>query len=188
MKTPSKYRQMEHVHIMQEMARLFKPALYIEFGVKRGYTFNAMSPFCSKAVAVDPVDYGCLEMHDHVQYYKMTSLEFSYEWSSDEKADFIFIDADHNYKAVLGDIARAKELIKPFTGLIFMHDTYPIREELLAPGYCSDAWRAARAVHKYRPEFEIVTLPGPWAGLSIVRYVPGCHGWMGFMERQGGDG
>jgi len=37
--------------------------------------------------------------------------------------------------------------------------------------YCSNAWEAAyeiRTSEKYK-SFEIVTLPGPWAGLSIIR-------------------
>lgn len=45
----------------------------------------------------------------------------SYEFTLNRKADFVFIDGDHRYRAVVRDINVARELIGP-NGIIAGHD------------------------------------------------------------------
>jgi hypothetical protein len=61
--------------------------------------------------------------------------------------------------------------VRPEKGLIILHDTLPANEELLKPEYCCTAWEAAREIRinpKYAG-FEILTFPGNWVGLSLIR-------------------
>lgn len=78
---------------------------------------------------------------------------------------------------------RGFALLSPFVtaghGLICLHDTHPISRELTADEFCSNAWEAAVEIRR-NPEFEdfeIVTLPGPRAGLSIIRKATSHLSW-----------
>lgn len=168
MKTPSQYRNMEFVGLMIELAKLFKPEVYVELGVKKGYTLTQMAPLVGKAIGIDinPV----YTNRWNIETIQCTTKEYakSLEGKS-EFIDMLFIDADHSKEAVLTDFVNFLPYVKQGTGLILMHDTHPVNLKLLVDGYCSNAWEAAVEIRKCVPQVEIVTLPGPWAGLSIVR-------------------
>jgi predicted O-methyltransferase YrrM len=86
--------------------------------------------------------------------------------------DLLFIDACHNKENVLRDFENYSKFVCEGTGLILLHDTHPISEEIAQPYLAGSAWEAAweiRMNSKFRSNFEIVTLPGPSAGLSIIR-------------------
>lgn len=58
---------------------------------------------------------------------RMTSLEGArqlYAWHGRQALDFVFIDADHRYKAVHGDILAYRALVKP-GGILAGHDYSP---------------------------------------------------------------
>lgn len=189
-RTPKKYREMEFKNLLVEFANLLKPKVYVEIGIKKAYTFNAMVPLVEKAIGID-IDINCydyMNISDKSRFFQGNSKQFvdSYieEWRGKEIIDFLFIDGDHKYESVLKDFYALIPYVKTHTGLMFMHDTYPTNEKLLSNGYCSNAWKAANEIHQnFLFEIEIVTIPGPWAGLSILRKLgdtssTACHGWM----------
>lgn len=180
-KTPAEYRQMEFRQLLVELVNLFKPHTYMEIGVKDGWTFNKIAPLVKRAVGVDIIASPVLDL-PHVEFVQSDSKSFAKKWL--DPIDFLFIDADHHCNSVLLDFHLFAPYVRPETGLIFMHDTYPIRKELLQEGYCYDAWRAAKTLQELSRNFyEIITLPGPWAGLSILRKrKDGRHGWMDIGE------
>lgn len=182
MKTPAKYRNMEFRGLIGELMILFQPKSYLELGVKNGYTFNVLSPLVNNAYAVDIKQQKSVIINPNVEFFECSTAKFFENFSHrKEKIDFIFIDADHKKESVICDIAIAKDLVTPFTGLIFAHDTFPINEELTSQGRCHNAWEAIRDIKQYcqQWELEILTLPGPWAGLTIIRYTPeNKYGWM----------
>ncbi len=162
----------EHRELIAELIRLFEYETYVELGIRKAQTFNMIAPLVKRAVAVDNVDWGRIIDRPNVEKFIMTSEEFSKVWK--DPIDLLFIDADHAKQAVLSDVDRISPFVREGTGLILLHDTYPIAEHLLAPGYCNNAWEAAWTIRrspKYK-DFEIVTLPGPYAGLSIIRKAP----------------
>lgn len=168
--TPKKYKQMEFAGVMIELAKLFEPQLYVELGVRHGHTFLKMAPYVKRAVGVDIVP-TLFAMPTNATCYEMPTLDFA-KGQQDESIDFLFIDADHKCEAVMLDLDAFLPKVKTGTGLIFMHDTHPIIPELAVEGYCHDAWKAADNVFHLRlaqANIEIVTFPGPWAGLSILR-------------------
>lgn len=185
-KTPNKFRQMEFKNLLLELTVLLQPKSYLELGVKDGYTFNAIAPLVDKAYAVDFNQRKSVTINNNVEFFEMSTTNFYENFKTrNEKIDFIFVDADHKKESVIIDIAIAKEFITPFSGLIFIHDTYPIKEELMCQGYCHTAWEAIQIT---KPDIkamhmELITIPGPWAGLSIMRYTPdNKHGWMDFKK------
>lgn len=186
-KTPREYRQMEFRQLLFELVCLLKPHTYVEIGVKDGWTFNKIAPLVERAVGVDIVA-SPVERLPHVEFIHDNSARFAKTWK--DPIDFLFIDAYHECEGVLLDFYRLHPFVRPETGMIFLHDTYPVKPELLLPGYCHNAWRAAKTIReKFVGEFEIVTLPGPWAGLSILRKLKdGRHGWMDKDAFAGGRG
>lgn len=162
-----------------ELVKLFKPAVYVEIGARFGYIFNAVSPYCKKSIAVDIISLDKIERNPGVECYRMDSNRFAeMAESCAPQIDLLFIDADHSAKAVFNDLNNLSPFVREFTGMILLHDTFPINERLLEDDRCGDAWRIAKWVHEAKKDFEIVTLPGPWAGLSIIRKVGTGHGWM----------
>ena len=169
-------KKQEYREFIIELVKLFKPKTYVEIGARYGYVFNSVSPYCERSIAVD-LRLSGIKKRQGVECFQMSSQEFSEQWNED--IDLLFIDADHNKKAVLQDFTNLSKWVKPITGLILLHDTYPVKEDLLKSDACSNAWEAARLIHEHLMyhDFEIVTLPGPYAGLSIIRSAP-IHGWM----------
>jgi hypothetical protein len=177
---PKEYKQTEFVPLMIELAKLFKPSVYVELGVKKCYTFNRMLPYVKKGIGIDIKD--CSNFIDKREYnwefHHCNSIEFAKKYKGPE-IDLLFIDADHSCKSVLEDINTMQPFVRPWTGLVLLHDTYPVEPGLLQKGYCHDAWKAANTIWSRMDCWEIVTLPGPWAGLSILRkLVDGKHGYM----------
>lgn len=176
---PSKYRQNEYVHFMVEICNLLTPRVYCELGIRKCYTINTIANFCELAIGVDTnEEAGKSICGSNIQFFNMKTSDFAVTYGG-PKIDLLFIDADHSAVAVMNDVAMMTQHLKPFTSLVLMHDTHPVKEELITPGYCGDAWRAAKYMHQNNEDWEVVTLPGPWAGLTIMRYCPdNCHGWM----------
>ena len=179
MNTPQEYREMEFIELFWALAKLYKPEMYVELGVKRGYTIRRMAPYVKQAIGVDitPLELGI----ENVTMIKSTTLEYAATLQGrPEFIDMLFIDADHSRQAVAADFNAYLPYVRSGTGLILMHDTHPMSEELTAPGYCGDAWMAARRLKEsVSLDWEICTLPGPWAGLSIVRKLTKNHlSWM----------
>ena len=159
----------EFRELMLELIKLFAPHTYVEIGVQNGYTFNVLSPAIRRAVAVDIGDMSQIVDRPNIEKYRMKSEEFAARWT--DPIDLLFIDADHKKESVLADFDNLSPFVPEGTGLILLHDTYPVTTRLLADDCCSNAWEAAWDIRKKRKyqNFEIVTLPGPYAGLSIIR-------------------
>jgi hypothetical protein len=141
----------------------------MELGVQGGYTFNKISPLVKRAVAVDIKSLPAVVMHPHVETYIATTENFSKIWK--DSIDFLFIDACHKMSSVLEDFTLFSPFVREGTGMIALHDTCPAYEELLRDEYCSNAWKAAWAIRVGSKfvDFEIVTIPSKWAGLTLLR-------------------
>lgn len=155
--------------LILELIRLFTLHTYVEIGVQKGYTFNRIAPRVSRAVAVDIEDMRHILIGQSIEHYRMTSDEFARQWG--DPIDMLFIDGDHRKEQVMKDFDSLSPFVREGTGLILLHDTYPVCDRLLQDDCCSNAWEAAWEIRKNRKyeDFEIVTLPGPYAGISIIR-------------------
>lgn len=176
-----KYRHMEFVGLMKELIKLFEPKVYVEIGVQRGYTFHQIAPLVKRAIGVDinPIPPGSVQ----AETFLGTSRDFAMSLHRNKQKPFIdllFIDGDHHKEAVLDDVTMLFPFVMPWKGLILLHDTHPVVPELLRDGYCSSAWEAAWEIRKSEKfiDFECLTLPGPWAGMTILRYAPRHLWWM----------
>ncbi len=165
--------------LILELVMLFKPKTYCEIGVKKGYVYNRVAPLVERAVAVDIAPFRGIYKKKGAIHFQMSSDDFVQEWGKqeDKVIDFLFIDGDHSKRQVLRDFIGLEVYVPEHTGLIFLHDTYPINEKLCQKRYCGSAWKAVRSLRNSSYKLEMVTLPGPRAGLTIIRKAK-THGWM----------
>lgn len=172
-------KRQEFRDLILELVLLFKPHTYCEIGVGKGYVYNKIAPHVERAIAVDVKPIKGLKKGDGRLHFQMSSEDFARKWAFEKNPtiDLLLIDADHRYEQVMDDFANLQGYVPNCTGLILLHDTYPVAEKYLDPKYCCDAWRAAKEIRDHWTNFEIVTLPGPVAGLSIIRKAK-THGWM----------
>lgn len=171
MKMP--FRKYEHISIIKPIAIGLQRAnalkRYLELGYQRGACFNVVAPLADEAYAIDIIDnYKCIKDNENIIHYHGTSTNFLKKHDEDKKFDLVFIDADHNHKASLSDFELVLPLVND-NGLILLHDTYPICEELLNSHYCSDTYKTAEYIRRnFAEECEITTLPF-YLGVSVVR-------------------
>jgi len=168
-----KIKRMEYQPILLELVKLTQPDLYVEVGTQRGYTFNAVSQLCKKAIGIDIVMQGSVLKRGNVELKQMDSTEFVKDFKGE--IDILFIDADHKKESVLKDFYNLAPFVKEGTGIICFHDTYPVNEALMVEGYCFNAWEAIDELRKKEKDYEFFTIPGPWAGFTLCRKRGGKH-------------
>lgn len=138
---------------------------YIEYGVNDGKNIESIAECVSKAIGIDIVMYE--SKTQNLTMHCMTTNEFSENHLPFVSYDYAFIDADHSSKQVLIDFDNLFKYIN-LGGYIFLHDTYPCEEFLLAPRFCNDCYLSPILIREKYPNVEILTIPlSP--GLTIVR-------------------
>lgn len=165
--TFKKYKNQEFMPLIKFLVDMYQPDTYVEVGIQKGYCFKQIAPLVKNAIGID---IKLLFDLPDATLIENTSLNVAKNWKYG-KIDLIFIDGDHSHEAVLADVDAFLPYLRPCTGLMLLHDTYPGKPEFAIDGYCSDAWKSAVKIHRNLnySDIEIVTLPGPYAGLSILR-------------------
>ena len=137
---------------------------YLEIGVMYGDTFNEIRKIVPRAIGVD------VNKRDTVipkcEFYEMTSDNFFGQFK--EKADVIFIDADHRFEQLVKDFENSLNILNQ-GGTIIMHDTDPCEKKRLVPTSCADSYKIIEHIHVNHPELDIVTFPVSVMGISVVR-------------------
>lgn len=148
------------------MGAQLKPNIYIELGVDEGKTFQMIAPFVHRAIAVDIKIPECLE---DSETYEMSTDEFFADGWFIDKADLIFIDADHSYNGAKKDLKNALEILSD-DGVIIMHDTDPVSNYMADnPELCGDVYRIVDDIEDGLIEhINIVTVPIGDPGLSMI--------------------
>ena len=143
------------------LASIYRPKTYIELGLHDGETFNKVKNYCGRAIGVD-----IRKVHLDGEIHNCTTDEFFDQVIVNEKADMIFIDADHKYDSVIKDFENSLKVLNQ-GGCILLHDTDPESDHLFDPGYCGDSYRMVDYLES-RGDINVVTIPCTEAGLSIV--------------------
>jgi predicted O-methyltransferase YrrM len=168
-----------HAHTIAHLCSLYRPKLFVEYGVCNGNTTTAIAPHCEMIWGVDNGDLNDPHDLDNVlqnyEAFKMNTNEFDKILQERNPViDMAFIDADHKWISAFRDFEALWPYIRN-NGIIFLHDTYPMNEFFLQPNKCNDCFKTPEKVwEKYHNECEMLTLPiNP--GLTMVRkkcYLP----------------
>lgn len=160
------------------LASQMKPKVYLELGI--GYA--GPTNFCkvldalpdSQVWGVDIVDMkDRFKQYNNGHIFTGTTEEFENFWEEnyDDYIDMIFVDADHSAEAVLRDVEGFFRFLTPDTGIMILHDTWPVDHDWTGPEKSGDAYRVPRKLkEKYGQTMEVFTLPH-FHGLTFIRRV-----------------
>ena len=130
-----------HISLIEQIANMLQPRVYLEIGVYRCATFNRVAKHSGQAIAVD-IDDEALKFAKGSNVSKVSgSVEAVMPLLEAHKGnlDLVFIDGDHRIEALRKDF----ESITPYmslNGMILIHDTWPKTAEFAADGYCSNSY------------------------------------------------
>jgi len=169
------YGKNDHVDVIRAIAQGVKAEghfhNYLELGIRRGPTFNAVAPLAKQAFAVDN-DAGChkfIIQNKNLIWRNTTTDDFFKELKGKKtRFNLVFIDANHSHEASLNDFKNVTPFLAD-NAIVLLHDTYPPSDYFIDKHYCGDTYKTAAHIKRYyNKKFEIVTLPF-YFGISIVR-------------------
>ena len=99
------------------------------------------------------------------RFWNMRSDEF-FERFDGSSPNVVFVDGDHSYEQAKRDFENALGILAP-GGIIFLHDTWPRREEDTVAERCGTVLRLAEEIAR-SDSLESFTWPG-FPGLTAVR-------------------
>ena len=158
---------LDHTSIISYFSKWYKVNTFIEFGVASQATTSHVIKDCKRYIGVDIAD--VKDIHPKLEFYKMRTDEFIKNvLPSVGIVDMAFIDANHNSDVVIEDFRGVfKYLIND--GIIFLHDTFPIKEEYTKEYFCSDSYKVPDMIKKeFGDRVEMITIPIQ-PGLTIIR-------------------
>ena len=160
---------MHHSDFIAIVASIIKPNIYVELGLYQGETLSKVIPHVNKCFGVDMKINPELQKLEEQHGYKLIinyckTDDFFLDFMG--KIDMAFIDADHCAESALKDFENVLSLLSD-NGIIFMHDTDPINNDYINPGFCGDSYKLVPLLEK-RDDVNIITLPLTEAGLSII--------------------
>jgi predicted O-methyltransferase YrrM len=152
-----------HPEFLVMLARAINAKTYLELGVYCGRTFSLMEDVVEKSVGVDinpnfTPKKGILFSSTTEDFFTVNRETF----------DLIFIDADHQFDSARNDLVSSLKVLNQF-GVIAMHDTDPVRQELVDREFCGDSYRVLDWIIEAREDLNVVTLPIWEEGLSLIQ-------------------
>lgn len=152
-----------HSDLIVELVKQLNCDTYLELGVYDGLTLSKVKNYVNRLISVDIKDL----RKEKIGEFHLNTTDGFFE-SFNDKIDFIFIDADHNFESVKKDFKNSINILSPF-GMIVLHDTDPIEEKYLDSGYCGDSYKIDKWIRNNHPELDVMTLPITEAGLTLVK-------------------
>jgi len=146
----------------------YRPYCIVEIGAgastfhlaREAENFGVKLYSCDKSPAKKKVYF-----KDHI-FVEKFSHDFMKEF--DDTPSIVLIDADHRYEVAKEEFDFFFEKLVP-GGVIFLHDTMPPHEELLAETACADVYRLRQELEK-REDLDCFTWPytARFMGLTMV--------------------
>lgn len=158
------YGTEHHSDLVVQLVKSINCKTYLELGIYDGSTLARVSEFVPRVIGVDVKD---LRINKNIgEFHLLTTQKFLQSFT--DMVDVIFIDADHSFESVKRDFELSVKLLNEF-GIIILHDTDPINEKYLDPGYCGDSYKILDWLEINYPEMNVITLPVSEAGLTIIK-------------------
>lgn len=157
------YKKTEHYYnIIKWLVKLTNCQSYLELGVEYGTNIIEIKNIVKICVGVDINAVNIPK--DNLEFYQMTTDDFFKQ--NNKKFDIIFIDANHNFEQVKKDFDNSLSILNKF-GVIILHDTDPINEDLLSENHCHDSYKIIDYISSIL-ELNIITFPIQETGMTFV--------------------
>jgi len=155
-----------HTFIISAIVKATGCKIYMELGLGDGTNIKEIVKHCKYCIGVDSKE---TEPHiigpNEFEFHMETTDEFFKKF--DKSPNIIFIDADHNFEQVKRDFMNSLNCLSEH-GIIFLHDTDPISENLVLPQSCGDSYKIHNWIKEEYPNLNILTLPINSSGLTVV--------------------
>lgn len=162
-KSTLQYKKTEHYsNLIKWIIKLTNCQSYLELGVEYGINITEMKNLVKICVGVDINTVNIAK--DNIEFFQMTTDDFFKQ--NTKKFDIIFVDANHNFEQVKKDFNNSLSILNKF-GIIILHDTDPINEELLDENHCYDSYKIIDYISS-NPELNIITFPIQETGMTFV--------------------
>lgn len=156
------YKQSEHYYnFLKYIVSLTNCQSYLELGVEYGLNIQEIKKIVKTCVGVDITKNTKVE---GFEFFQMTTDDFFNE--NQRMFDIIFIDANHNFEQVKKDFNNSLNILNKY-GIIVIHDTDPIIEELITPYHCDDSYKIIDYISSNN-DLNIITLPIQETGMTFV--------------------
>lgn len=179
---------LQYLDFLQKLHQRTKPEWYLEIGTNRGRSLSFVT--CA-SVAIDPR----FKLEEPAQGKKPLLLLLQETSDAgfasdtlrrlDPRFDIAFLDGMHKFEYLLRDLINAEKLMAK-GGLVFMHDTSPLRsamtgrEPMRDGGWTGDVWKMLPILAEFRPDLKVDHLDCRATGLCMVR---GAWGQSDALER-----
>ncbi len=158
------YKKTEHYsNFIKWLVRLTNCQSYLELGVEYGTNIIEIKDIVNLCVGVDINVVDILDK-GNIMFFQMTTDDFFDKFSN--TFDIIFIDANHSFEQVKKDFNNSLSVLNKF-GIIILHDTDPITEDLLTKEHCNDSYKIVDYIESLE-NLNIITLPIQETGLTLV--------------------
>ena len=148
-----------HVDFITQLAFHMNVNVYAEVGIYEGETFNRIKAQRKYAVDILPIALSHIPNKLQVRKILGTSCELAVELEKfKEELDLLFIDANHDSKAVQEDFMQLEKYMSRH-GVVCLHDTFPKDESFTSSKFCGDAYLAIPKLQKSFTNWQFVTLP-----------------------------
>lgn len=164
-------------HLVVAFAALTKPSVYVEIGIGDGGTFREVSRYSSEA-------YGCdVKMRvpegqriPNGSYFDGESRIFLAGLRARRIIpDLVFIDGDHTHDGARLDLIGVLPILRP-DGVVFMHDTWPLEEDMAGIGnsvkpkpWFGDVYKVADWASKNEANLNIQVCTLPALNMTVIR-------------------
>jgi len=149
-----------HIEFILSLAKVVRPAVYVELGLFQCELFNKMIPYCSSLIGVDHnIESGnYMIKNKKTKFFHCSTSEFCLTATNMKiEIDLLFIDASHDFKNVKNDFLNYFPLIKN-NGLILLHDSYPKDHESTDSKICGDGYKAIDELTRSANGYEMITI------------------------------
>lgn len=166
---PAYYRVLRWIH------KILEPANYLEIGVHKGISLE-QAVEGTPCIGVDPAPSVEHELSPTVTMYELTSDDFFARHNPEEllggAVELAFIDGLHLFEQVLRDFVNLERHASP-DAVIILHDCLPLNavtaaRERTTDFYAGDVWKATLALHRRRPDLDMIIVPTAPTGLCLV--------------------
>lgn len=166
----------EYTEFIIALVNLLKVDTYVETELKWNGPLNHVRQHVRRAIGIDPHFRSTVRHNEEIFGMSIKAyVDTLNERRAGEFIDLLFLDAGRTLEDSMTELMLLSPYVKTCKGLILVHNTHPIAKELTINPCCGEVWKIARTLHEsatYSQYYEIVTLPGPCTGLSIIRKAP----------------